>query len=274
MPVRKKRTSTKKHLILFSKGIGAVALVVLAVAAISMFFRSPSVEEVVSLPVSQPVSIESSAEEFEEPTDPSGEMNGKWYGLCRKNSIQTVEDFRRTVQNDSVLAVHFASFDWENAQIGRQDQETKVHVAYRKDDVIRQTSKLVKLPKGDQYITDGTHIVRTACCNDYIVPPPVIPSAGKNIPPVYPPEVTPSAGGPPVETLTEALNLPPDFDPDYVLPIIPYERSHQPPIDIHPPIVPPPGPPSEPVPEPGTMLLFGSGLGALAAIFRKKRRHT
>lgn len=265
-----RRADIRKHLSFFAKGIGAVALVVIVVASIIMFSCvSPPEKKIVAQqtpaqPQQTPVQ-QVAEEEFEEPTDPSGEINGKWYGLCQKNSIQSVEDFRRTVADDSVLAEHFSGFNWENAKLGEQDEETKVHVSYRKDNVIRQTSKLVKLPKGDRYITDGTHIVRTACCNDYVVPPPVSPAAGKNIPPVYPPDVTPSAGGTPVQTVAEALNLP----PDYVLSIVPngwehYEREH-------PPITPPLGP--APVPEPATMLLFGSGLTLLAAAAWKKRRH-
>jgi hypothetical protein len=106
-------------------------------------------------------------------------MEGKYYGLCRKNSIRSVEDFRMTVQQDAALSVHFAGFRWENARMGKLDEAIWTFVSYRKGDSIRLTSKPVMLPEGDGYITDGVRTVRTFCCNDYVIasPPPEVSSA-------------------------------------------------------------------------------------------------
>lgn len=107
----------------------------------------------------------------QEPTEADSEISGKYYGLCTKNSVRSVKDFRSTVEKDPVLARHFEGFNWQTAHLGRQDNEVWTYVSYRKGEIIRRTSKPVRLPKGDGYITDGTRVVRTFCCNDYVIAP-------------------------------------------------------------------------------------------------------
>ncbi len=129
--------------------------------------------------------------------DASSEMDGEWLGLCEKNSIKSVEDFQRTVLNDKVLLAHYSGFDWNNASLGKHDKATLAFVSHRKGDVIKKTSKPIKLPKGDGYITDGTLTARTFCCNDIIL----APAAG---PPPEDVVVEPSSGMPPVEEIALA----------------------------------------------------------------------
>jgi hypothetical protein len=109
--------------------------------------------------------------------DESFESNGKWFGLCRKDSIHSIEDFRKTVENDQVLKAHFAGFQWDKAVVKKLEKPLYANVYFRKNDVIIRTKKALKLPAGDEYITDGTRRVRTHCCNDYEeAPPPLVES--------------------------------------------------------------------------------------------------
>ena len=104
--------------------------------------------------------------------DANFERKGKWYGLCAKNSIHSIDDFRRTVSSDPVLKTHYVAFQWENAKMGKLDQAVLAYVYFRKDDRISLTKKPIRLPAGDEYITDGYTRVRTFCCNNYTVAPP------------------------------------------------------------------------------------------------------
>jgi hypothetical protein len=154
----------------------------------------------------------------QEPVDHQSEVAGKWYGLCAKNVVNSVEDFYRVVHEDPVLAVHFADFDWNNARMGKLENSLWTHIAYRKNDHISTTRKMIILPKGDGYITDGKRWVRTFCCNDYVAAPN------------------------------------------------PFNDR------VDSPTPPPPGPPE--VPEPGTILLFGTGMIGigLAGIYRRRKK--
>lgn len=184
--------------------------------------------------------------------DASSEKSGKWFGLCKKRSIHSLEDFRRTVENDPVLTVYYAGFNWEEARLGNLKEDVMAYVAHRKGEVIRQTAKPIKLPRGDGYVTDGVRTARTYCCNDIVL--------------------TPSAGPPP------AAPVPPSAETPGLPP-----KQHQ--------VLPPPlstrsGPgltgltsssfyyahrrPPAPVPEPDTVFLMSIGLLFLAVTHRKK----
>jgi hypothetical protein len=107
-----------------------------------------------------------------EPKDAKSESpTGVWYGLCPKNGIRSVEDFKRIVAGDPLLTAHFAGFDWDNAEMGSLEESIYAHLAYRKNGRIWTTRRRIRLPKGDGYITDGDRWVRTFCCNDYVASP-------------------------------------------------------------------------------------------------------
>lgn len=206
--------------------------------------------------------------------DASSEMDGEWLGLCEKNSIKSVEDFQRTVLNDKVLLAHYSGFDWNNASLGERDEEVLAFVSHRRGEVIKKTSKPIKLPKGDGYITDGTHTARTFCCNDIILspaagPPPEDAVVGflSGMPPLEEGTLDPLPLTLPPETFTLdplPLTLPPETVSSYRFPS---GNSHPP---ISPPISQPAAPPTQPVPEPATLILFGAGLFVLIITTWKK----
>lgn len=291
MPYKKRSSHTKKTILSVTKGMGAGALVVLALVAIAIMVQSFLAKEKV---VSQVPPVKLAMVTIEEPTEANSEIDGKYYGLCKKNSVQSVDDFRAVVSKDPVLNAHFAGFNWETARIGKQENAVWTYVSYRKDEIIRRTSNAVRLPKGDEYVTDGSRVVRTFCCNDYVEAPPPrqVSMAAPPTERVDAPSRRAAKSGSPIQNLSP---LPSVVDPPKVSASPTVEESpsviaesfaNQPnpvPLPPYPSGLPyrnystskgkhPYAPPTA-VPEPGTFLLMGAGVAAfsLVHLLRRKR---
>lgn len=255
---------------------------VLVAAICSVVVRSLLAEEKI---VRKEPPVQTATADIQEP-GASSEMGGKYYGLCGKDSIHTVEDFRRTVQQDVTLSAHFAGFKWDSARLGKLDKAIWTFVSYRNGDTIRRTSKPVRLPKGDGYISDGVRTVRTFCCNDYVMapsPPPEVSIA-------EPPHPLERVDGPPrrLNKSVEWVDGPPlqlsagavseesaGAIPSSLEKVSYYSVPFYP---LSPPDVPfrgytSPHKPREPIvtPEPGTGYLMGGGV-AVIVLFRLMRR--
>ena len=172
-----------------------------------------------------------------EPLAASSEISGHWYGLCPKNSIHSIEDFKRQVENDPLLKRHFSDFNWEKARIGQHKNEIYTHVTFRKNGVIGVTRKRVKLPAGDRFITDENRWVRLYCGNDYV-----------------------QAGGESTERIDTDLNRLIERAENTSQ----GKKSGMSGGEEEAPVV---------VPESGTLLLFGAGLGCLGlmSLLRKSK---
>jgi len=214
--------------------------------------------------------------------DASFEDSGKWYGLCKKNSVHSVDDFRKTVAEDPVLKAHFANFNWGNVQMGKLEKKTPAYVHYRKNDTIFRKKTPITLPAGDGYITDGTTTVRTMCCNSYSAAPPAY--GGPEL------EAEPSAGPQPLNVNNYSA------PPEPVEEIITQEKPTEKPLVssnriVTPLIITPDHPgnddrpsthdhpdepekptPPKPVPINAAIWLFGTGVAALIGLRRRDKK--
>ncbi len=257
---------------------GVAALVVLALVATGLLMKSFFMN---GKDASRETPVRPAVQKSQEPVDASSEIDGKYYGLCKKNSIHSVEDFRNTVRNDPVLAAHFAGFNWDKARLGKQEKPVWTYVSYRKGEIVRRTTRAVRLPKGDGYVTDGTHIVRTYCCNDYVAAP--APGGSGPEDPVERVDAPPRRLNKPEsadDLPQQVASWSPEDDPTQVTP----ETLNRVPRDLGLPHFWGPGHSSDPsrspddpgfgqysslkpppnhavIPEPGTLVLLGTGLG-------------
>lgn len=259
------------------KKAGTRALIsIIVIATITLFYTMWSVENTPVLEytrpvvsVSQPVTPEPEPAQITEETryitqidNASSEVRGEWLGLCMKDSIKTVDDFHNQVSQDSVLLAHFSNFRWDKAEVRWLPKEIRANVSHRKGDVILPSSKYIKLPKGDQYITDGSRMVRTHCCNDVkpnpddfqpYTPAPKDPVSGYIVLPTEDP-ILPVAG-----TTSTNINI--------------YQMTQMGGGgggDYRP--EPPKPPPPTPTPEPETIVLFAIGLTMLIYSRIKKNK--
>lgn len=207
------------------------------------------------------------------------------YSVVR-GGVRNGEELAREMDRDPVVAAHFAGFDTVEARIERVRDDKMVHVSYRIKDQVFWTAKKVKLPQGENVITDGTTLARTRCGNQVsgeqqlpvspdeppaeVLDTPVVPER-EEIAEVFAPldigDPWPITGNP----RQPAFILPP-YRPSaetWAISTIPPIGPRTPPMTVRPKTPPAviPG-----VPEPGTLVLLGSGLALHFLIRRFKSK--
>jgi hypothetical protein len=191
------------------------------------------------------------------------------------------EELSASMDNDRVVAAHFAGFRIDRARMIKAEETKLVHVSYRIRDKVFWTAATVKLPKGETLITDGREVARARCGNK--VSAAAVGPVSEEEPAVetFDLPMVAELETPEPKSVPELVGEPEKFFP--LEPFIPLQYpAIQHPPDQYPPITPfynPPDhiiyPPSDDiiVPEPGAFGLLASGLFVLIVIklTRKKR---
>jgi hypothetical protein len=187
--------------------------------------------------------------------------------------VLNAAELKQAADHDPVVASHYAAFEYQHAHAVRLKTAALMYVSYRKNGRVYWTRKAHLIPAGEKVITDGKATARARCGNQL--------------------SEKPHAATAPNEPSEEALNRPTTMADSMAVDIPPLSDLHSallPPEPgrelsgggllsspvgvggIFPPVglVPPPGGGTPVVPEPGTMLLVGSGIAAIYAL-RKKR---
>jgi PEP-CTERM motif len=206
--------------------------------------------------------------------------------------VTSAAELREVATHDRIVANHYQGFDYRRARITHVNHPQLVYLSYRRGNRVYWTRKRISLHKGETLLTDGRITARTRCGNQVSV----LPQA--NTAPAEPTEAELDrpdlvASGveliPPVSLGSSVLQLDPS------IPIGPEGGGVggpgvYVPLPIGGPVAggtggcqvkaattsnsncqPPPPPPPPTVPEPGTIVLLGSGAAALYARWRMKR---
>jgi hypothetical protein len=194
--------------------------------------------------------------------------------------VRNAQELRSALENDPVVARHYAGFNVAKAHVIRLDRDEAVYVSYRLGDRIYWTSRRLALRKGEAVLTDGEHEARTRCGNRISDAPESPVSLRQPEPAAFEspvpdlartdlPYLVPPANDSTPET---AELLPPDTPLAtgwfFIPPIVPvWGTSRKPTTPVT-----PAGPPPVRTPEPASLLLLMSGISALAFLRRKQSR--
>ena len=79
--------------------------------------------------------------------------------------VEDAKELKWVAEHDPVVAAHYAGFDYAHAQVVRLTLARTVYVSYRIGNRIYWTSRRVTLKKGEKLITDGRMTARSRCAN-------------------------------------------------------------------------------------------------------------
>lgn len=200
------------------------------------------------------------------------------------------EELTRAVQNDPVVARHYADFEVGKTRVVRLDRGELMYVSYRIGSKVFWTKHPLFVPAGEALLTDGKSVARTRCGNRLSLTPAspispnqpspeamdVAPKLDQPIIAMHHPELalalppaalfpTPSAPRAPEPLVNEGTigGLPSPIPP-MVFPIVGADGPGS-------PIV-PPVPPPVATPEPSTMMLLLAGFGVIFGAWWRKTR--
>lgn len=197
------------------------------------------------------------------------------------------DELVRAVQNDPVVARHYAGFQVAKTRIVKLDHSELMYVSYRIGNDVFWTKHPLFLPAGESILTDGRSAARTRCGNRLSATPAV---------PISPNQPRPEAMGvvpnldQPIDAMPQpelSLLLPPTaLFPTPSTPMALVTPGNEGSIGSLPSPIPPlvfpvvgggPGSPVVPVlpppvatPEPPTLLLLLAGFGVIVIVYWRK----
>ena len=79
--------------------------------------------------------------------------------------VHTLEELRRAIERDRVVASHYSDFDFKSARIIELKRGRLAYLSYRIGEKIFWTKRQMALRAGEKLITDGKVMARTRCGN-------------------------------------------------------------------------------------------------------------
>lgn len=302
--VKRRRTRRHRRNRLIRRGLVAVAITA-GVSTLALRYFSPSLFQAgkSAPPIIQHAELGGHSNPFDAVLSSAAPATSRPvypYSVV-PGGVEDAKELKWVAEHDPVVAAHYAGFDYDHARVVRLTLARTVYVSYRIGNNIYWTRRRLTLHKGEKLITDGRMTARSRCANRVEEAPqqaaaPVEPPVQKFEEPVRAGDGT-AMRAPPVPFQSALLNRPemPGLGP--VEPLSLYNPFVG---GTWIPIAPPPLPaglcspsnknvPTEDcgctaetgnkkkcgsgssgtVPEPGTWLLFASGL---AAIYWQARR--
>jgi len=145
-------------LAVFTAGVSTVALMYLRPSLFSAGHSAPIRFEQSELSLNRAATIDQilSQAQPSRPVYPYSVVPG---------GVEDAKELKWVAEHDPIVAAHYAGFDYARAQVVRLTLARTVYVSYRIGNHIYWTRRRVTLHKGEKVITDGRMTARTRCAN-------------------------------------------------------------------------------------------------------------
>jgi hypothetical protein len=211
---RRSRRHRRNRLIRRWLAAATIGLFTVCVSAVALRYLSPSLFRAES-PSSafRRAQLDSRLSEIDQVLAASPSSRPVYPYSVVPGGVRDAKELKWVAEHDPVVAAHYAGFDYERAQVVRVTLARTVYVSYRIGNHIYWTRRRLTLHKGEKLITDGRMTARTRCANRVEETPqqaaaPEEPPANKFDEPVRPGDGT-AQQTPPVPFESALLNRPP-----------------------------------------------------------------
>ena len=165
---KRRRTRRHRRNRLIRRTLAIVFLAVLTAGAstLALMYFSPSIFEARQVPTITLQSARSThAAEVNEILSAAQSGRPIYPYSVVPGGVEDAKELKLAAEHDPVVAAHYAGFDYERAHIVQLTLAQTVHVSYRIGNKIYWTHRRIKLKKGEKLLTDGRITARTRCAN-------------------------------------------------------------------------------------------------------------
>jgi hypothetical protein len=167
--VRRRRTRRHRRSRLIRRwlAVGVIAVFIAGVSSLALQYLSPSMFHArQSAPPALKLSENRSrASELSQVLSHAEPPRPVYPYSVVPGGIEDAKELKWVAEHDPIVAAHYAGFDYNRARVVRLTLAQTVYLSYRIGNHIYWTRRRVTLHKGETLITDGRMTARTRCAN-------------------------------------------------------------------------------------------------------------
>lgn len=167
--VRRRRTGRHRRNRRIRRGLAVAVVIVFAasVSGLALKYLSPSLFRARSgAPTLEQAELNrNGSAAFNQILSPAGPSRPVYPYSVVAGGVEDARELKWMAEHDPVVAAHYAGFDYARARVVRLTLARTVYLSYRIGNRIYWTSHRVKLRKGEKLITDGRMTARSRCAN-------------------------------------------------------------------------------------------------------------
>jgi hypothetical protein len=167
--VRRRRTRRHRRSRLIRRwlAVGVIAVFIAGVSSLALQYLSPSLFHArqSALPALKLSENRSRATELNQVLSHVQPPRPVYPYSVVPGGIEDAKELKWVAEHDPIVAAHYAGFDYNRARVVRLTLAQTVYLSYRIGNHIYWTRRRVTLHKGETLITDGRMTARTRCAN-------------------------------------------------------------------------------------------------------------